>query len=47
VATALTTARPKARYTVAPDPVQTFLMANLPRRMVDRMIAGRLGLTPE
>jgi NAD(P)-dependent dehydrogenase (short-subunit alcohol dehydrogenase family) len=47
VATALTTARPKARYTVAPDPVQTFLMANLPRRMVDRMIAGRLGLTPK
>jgi NAD(P)-dependent dehydrogenase (short-subunit alcohol dehydrogenase family) len=47
VARALTTARPKARYTVAPDAVQTFMMANLPRRMVDRMIAGRLGLAPK
>ncbi|HEY1928294.1 MAG TPA: SDR family NAD(P)-dependent oxidoreductase [Caulobacteraceae bacterium] len=47
VARALTTERPKARYTVAPDAVQTFMMANLPRRMVDRMIAGRLGLTPK
>ncbi|HEY2659978.1 MAG TPA: SDR family NAD(P)-dependent oxidoreductase [Caulobacteraceae bacterium] len=45
VAKALTTARPKVRYTIAPDAVQTFMMANLPRRMVDRMIAGRLGLT--
>lgn len=44
VAKALTTARPKVRYTVAPDPVRTFLTAHLPRRMVDRMIAGRLGL---
>ncbi len=44
VAKALTTARPRVRYTVAPDPVQTFLMAHLPRRMVDRMIGGRLGL---
>ena len=47
VSSALTTARPKARYTVAPDPVQTFLLANLPRRMVDRMMGGRLGLLPK
>ena len=47
VATALTTAKPKVRYTVAPDPLQTFMMANLPRRMVDRMIGGRLGLLPK
>ncbi len=46
VAKALTTARPKVRYTVAPDPVQTFLTANLPRRMVDRIIGRRLGLLP-
>ncbi len=45
VAKALTVARPRARYTVAPDPVQTFMTAHLPRRMVDRMIGGRLGLT--
>jgi NAD(P)-dependent dehydrogenase (short-subunit alcohol dehydrogenase family) len=46
VATALTTARPKVRYTVAPDPVQTFMAANLPRRMIDRVIGRRLGLLP-
>lgn len=45
VAKALTTAKPKARYTVAPNPVTTFLMANLPRRTVDRMVARRLGLS--
>lgn len=46
VHTALTVAKPKARYTVTPNPVQTFLTRYLPRRLVDRMIAGRIGLTP-
>lgn len=45
VAKALTTARPKVRYTVAPNPVTTFMMANLPRRMVDNMVGKRLGLS--
>lgn len=45
VAKALTTARPKVRYTVAPNPLTTFMMANLPRRTVDRMVAKRLGLS--
>ena len=45
VAKALTTAKPKVRYTVAPNPVMTFMMANLPRRMVDNMVGKRLGLT--
>ncbi len=45
VAKALTTARPKVRYTVAPNPLTAFMMANLPRRMVDRMVAKRLGLS--
>lgn len=44
VAKALTTAKPKVRYTVAPNPVTTFMMANLPRRMVDNMVGKRLGL---
>jgi NAD(P)-dependent dehydrogenase (short-subunit alcohol dehydrogenase family) len=44
VHTALTAARPKTRYTVSPQPFQNFLMFNLPKRMVDNMIAGRLGL---
>jgi NAD(P)-dependent dehydrogenase (short-subunit alcohol dehydrogenase family) len=43
VAKALTTAKPKVRYTVTPTPVQNFMLANLPRRMVDRMLGGRLG----
>jgi NAD(P)-dependent dehydrogenase (short-subunit alcohol dehydrogenase family) len=44
---ALTARRPRVRYTVAPDPVMTFLMRALPRRVVDRMIAKRLGLMPQ
>jgi NAD(P)-dependent dehydrogenase (short-subunit alcohol dehydrogenase family) len=47
IARALTTRRPKVRYTVTPNPVQTFLAANLPRRTVDRIIARRLGLAPQ
>ena len=43
---ALTTAKPKTRYVVTPDPFQNFLVNNLPKRVVDRMIAGRLGLLP-
>ncbi|MBV9540927.1 MAG: SDR family oxidoreductase [Alphaproteobacteria bacterium] len=44
VHTALTAAKPKTRYTVTPEPFQNFLMLNLPKRVVDNMIAGRLGL---
>ncbi len=44
VKTALTAARPKARYTVTPDPIETLVANALPRRMVDTIIAGRLGL---
>jgi len=44
VKTALTTARPKARYTVTPDPIETLVANALPKRVVDSIIAGRLGL---
>jgi NAD(P)-dependent dehydrogenase (short-subunit alcohol dehydrogenase family) len=44
VRTALTTTRPKTRYTVTPDPIETLVANALPRRMVDHIIAGRLGL---
>lgn len=47
VHTALTAAKPRARYTVTPNPFQTFLTRYLPRRLVDRMIAGRIGLSPK
>ena len=44
VKTALTAPRPKVRYTVAPNPFQVWLTRVLPRRIVDNMIAGRVGL---
>jgi NAD(P)-dependent dehydrogenase (short-subunit alcohol dehydrogenase family) len=47
VAKALTTPKPKVRYTIAPDMVQAFMMEHLPRRIVDRMIGKRLGLLPD
>ena len=44
---ALTTAKPKTRYTVTPDRIQNFMVTHLPSRTVDRMIGGRLGLMPK
>jgi len=44
---ALTTRKPKTRYIVTPDPFQNYLVNHLPKRMVDRMIGGRLGLLPK
>ena len=45
VHTALTVAKPKTRYTVTPRAVPEFPDAqHLPKRMVDNMIAGQLGL---
>jgi NAD(P)-dependent dehydrogenase (short-subunit alcohol dehydrogenase family) len=46
VMTALTTPKPKTRYTLAPNPFQQFLSARLPKRMVDRTIARQIGLLP-
>lgn len=42
----LTVAKPKVRYTVTPEPVLNFVLNTVPKRTADRMIAGRLGLTP-
>ena len=44
VYTALTTAAPKARYVVTPQPFQNRLMLSLPKRVVDNLVGGRLGL---
>ena len=46
IAEALTSASPKVRYQIAPNPVQQLAAAILPKRMVDKIIARRLGLTP-
>ena len=46
VHTALTAHNPKTRYVVTPDPLQNWMTTHLPRRWVDRTVAGRLGLKP-
>lgn len=45
VYTALTTAKPKTRYIVTPEPLTNWMGNNLPKRMIDKTIAKRLGLT--
>ena len=44
---ALTLAHPKVRYQIAPDRVRHLMTAYLPKRMMDRIIAKRLGLLPQ
>jgi len=41
---ALTVAKPKTRYVVTPDRVEHFMVNHLPKRVVDNIFAGRLGL---
>jgi NAD(P)-dependent dehydrogenase (short-subunit alcohol dehydrogenase family) len=43
---ALTAAKPKVRYAITPEPTRDWIMRHFPKRMVDRMIASRLGLLP-
>src|SRR5580693_1483664 len=44
IAEALTSANPKVRYSITPDPMRHLVTAILPKRMVDRIIAKRLAL---
>ena len=44
---ALTAARPKVRYAVSPQPLLDFMLRTLPKRVVDRLIGGQLGLLPK
>jgi len=44
VHTVLTSARPRVRYAVSTEPVQLLVGKLLPKRLVDRIIAKRLGL---
>jgi NAD(P)-dependent dehydrogenase (short-subunit alcohol dehydrogenase family) len=46
IANALTSASPKVRYQLAPDPMRHLMTSVLPKRMVDKIIAKRLGLMP-
>ena len=43
---ALTVRHPKVRYTVSRQPLQDFLGQAMPKRLVDRIIGGQLGLRP-
>jgi NAD(P)-dependent dehydrogenase (short-subunit alcohol dehydrogenase family) len=47
IAEVLTSANPKVRYQITPDPMRHLMAAVLPKRMVDRIIAKRLGLMPQ
>ena len=41
---ALTLRNPKTAYTEDPDKVQGFVVGNFPKRLVDKIVAGQLGL---
>jgi hypothetical protein len=43
---ALTTPKPKVRYTVTPDAIENLVMNLMPKRTMDRLMGGRLGLMP-
>jgi NAD(P)-dependent dehydrogenase (short-subunit alcohol dehydrogenase family) len=46
IADALTSVRPKVRYQITPDPMRRLMTGVMPKRMVDKIIAKRLGLMP-
>jgi hypothetical protein len=43
---ALTADKPKVRYVLTPSPLRYLIMTMLPKRLVDRIVAKRLGLLP-
>ena len=43
---ALTAPNPRVRYTLTPDPLRYLITTLLPKRMIDKIIAKRLGLLP-
>jgi hypothetical protein len=47
IAGALTSSRPRVRYQITPDPIQQLIGSVLPKRMLDKIIAKRLGLMPK
>ncbi len=43
---ALTSSHPRVRYAISTEPIQLWIGKLLPKRMVDRIVAKRLGLIP-
>jgi hypothetical protein len=43
---ALTAPNPRVRYTLTPEPLQYLIMTLLSKRMIDKIVAKRLGLLP-
>ena len=41
---ALTSAKPRVRYSITPNPLGAWLMSILPKRFIDNLIAKNLGL---
>ncbi|MBA4100564.1 MAG: oxidoreductase [Rhodospirillum sp.] len=46
IADALISSSPKVRYQITPEPIQQMIASLLPKRVLDRIIAKRLGLMP-
>ena len=46
IADVLTSVSPKVRHEITPDPIWRLMTAALPKRMVDKIIARRIGLMP-
>jgi hypothetical protein len=42
----MTARRPKVRYTVTPNRLQNLVFASLPKRLLDRLLARWLDLSP-
>ncbi len=47
VAKALTVGNPRTQYTATPEPLRNWMVNNLPKRTVDRMIGKALGLVKD
>ena len=47
IADALTSDSPRVRYQLTPDPMRHLVTSVLPKRMVDKIIAKRVGLMPQ
>lgn len=43
----LTVANPKVRYVITPEPFVHWVLNNFPKRRVDRIVGGQLGLLPK